>query len=275
MSVAPRSWFRPAEPAFAAVATAVALAAFFGSWILLHHGFYTREQVVDTPVYKRYGDAIAEGRIPYRDFRPEYPPAALPAFALPSVVQEQRSEFDRYRRIFEASMALCGAVALLFMAITLARLGAGPARLAGALGFAALAPLALGSVVLSRFDLWPAALTAGALAAFVSGRQRLGSGALGLAVAAKIYPGVLLPLAAVWVSRRYGRREALVCVGVFGAVLAVCVLPFVVVAPEGVAASLARQLSRPLQVESLGSALLLAVDRVADIGLQMQSSHGS
>ena len=42
------------------------------------------------------------------------------------------------------------------------------------LGLAALAPLLLGTVVLTRFDYWPAALTAGGMAVLLSGRLRLG-----------------------------------------------------------------------------------------------------
>ncbi|MGH3131680.1 MAG: hypothetical protein ACRDNX_12760, partial [Gaiellaceae bacterium] len=100
---------------------------------------------------------------------------------------------------------------------------------------------------------------------------RLGSGVLGLAVAAKIYPLVLVPLAAAWIWRRRGRRRALACGGVFAAVVAACFLPFLVLAPEGVASSLGRQLSRPLQIESLGSALLLALG----VDVEMESGHGS
>ena len=74
------------------------------------------------------------------------------------------------------------------MLSALLSLEAGPGRLALGLGFAAVAPFLLGSVVLTRFDLWPAALTVGALAAFLAGRERIGAGVLGLAVAAKLYP---------------------------------------------------------------------------------------
>ncbi|MBA3412894.1 MAG: hypothetical protein H0T09_04315, partial [Actinobacteria bacterium] len=71
------------------------------------------------------------------------------------------------------------------------------------------------------------------------------------------------------------RRAALTWSGILvGTVLAIF-LPFLVVAPAGVAASLARQLSRPLQIESLGSALLLPFHHLDVLSLEMRSSHGS
>jgi hypothetical protein len=180
------------------------VAVFFASWGALHHGFYQRNQIVDTPIYERYGDAMADGYVPYRDFGVEYPPAALPVFVIPSLTADA-GDFPGYRRTFESLMAICGALAVALVAFTLAATGASALRVALGAGFAALAPLALGSVVLSRFDLWPALLTVGALAALVSGRDRLGAGVLGVAIAAKVYPAVLLPLGLAWVWRRSGR----------------------------------------------------------------------
>ena len=242
---------------------ALAVALFVAAWALLHVGFWERDQIVDTPVYERYGDAIAAGAVPYRDFEPEYPPLALPVFAVPSWL-----EVD-YRTGFEALMLLCGAALVALVALTP---GITSPRLALAAGF----PLLLGSVVLTRYDLWPAALTAAALAAFLSGRERLAAGILGAAVAAKLYPAVLLPLLGIWLWRRRGRREALLAGAIFVGVLAVFVVPFLVAAPGGLADSLGRQLSRPLQIESLAAAGLIVLQNTIGLDLvEMVGSHGS
>lgn len=263
---------RPAETRFALAATLVAAALFLVAWSVLHRGFFTHDRIIDTPVYERYGSAIDSGQLPYRDFAVEYPPGALPAFALPAL---GAAHGDTYRRRFEALMAFLGVVIVICVAVTLVSLGAGRRRLLGALGFVALAVLALGPVVLSRFDLWPAALTAAALAALVSGRLRLGHLALGAAVAAKLYAVVLVPLTIVYVWRRSGRREALICGGLLLAVVAADWLPFLVLAPHGLWDSFWTQLSRPLQVESLGAALLIAAHHTVGVGLTPDSSHGS
>jgi hypothetical protein len=275
MSTSSESWSLQASPRRAALSAAAALVVFAAAWAGLHAGFYRHSQIVDTPIYQRYGDAMKNGQVPYRDFQLEYPPAALPVFVVPSLLRSDDGDLAGFRRGFEAEMIVCGALVLLFMLSILLSLDAGTIRLSAALGFTALAPLLLGSVELSRFDLWPAALTTGALAAFVAGRQRLGAGVLGLAVAAKLFPAVLAPLAAAWIWRRSGRRELVVCAGVFVAVLAVCFVPFLALSPHGVWHAVTTQTSRPLQIETLGAGMLLVAHAVGGLGITMQSSHGS
>jgi hypothetical protein len=265
------SSYRPAEASvrpWAALALGVLLLSL--AWATLHLPAFDRFQIVDTPVYQEYGERIADGEVPYRDFEVEYPPAALPLFWLPTLAPEGHFGF-----VFESLMWACAAAAVGLVVVTLAGVGAGPARLFAAAAFAGLAPLALGSVVLTRYDFWPAALTAAALAGFVTGRERLGFGALALAVAAKIYPLVLLPLALLYAWRRRGTREAAIGLGVFLVVLALVVAPFLVLAPAGLRESLSDQLGRPLQIESLGAAVLLAAHRLGWYEPTVVSTHGS
>jgi hypothetical protein len=228
-------------------------------------------------VYQRYGNAIAEGKVPYRDFALEYPPGALPMFALPGLAEpgHEQEVSSTFRRAFETLMWLCGAAALLGMAVVLRSLRRSTVGVWAALVFTALAPLAVGSVILSRFDLWPAAIVVAALAALVSGRLRIGHLLLGLGVVVKLYPAVLVPLAFGFAWRRAGRREALICLGLLAGLAALLFLPFFVLSPAGVWDSFSVQLGRPLQVESLGSALLLAAHHLFGLGVTGDTSHGS
>jgi hypothetical protein len=270
----PESSSRPADAdrAFAVAATLVAIVLFLGVWGVLHRGFFTGNPIVDTPVYEQYGSEMDHGKVPYRDFAVEYPPGALPVFAVPALGD---AGFETFRVRFEALMAFFGEAMIVCVAMALVALGAGRKRLVTALGFVSLAPLALGPVVLSRFDLWPAALVAAALAALVSGRVRLGHLALGAAVAAKLYPVVLAPIAVAYVWRREGRREALVCAAALAAVVGVVFTPFLVLAPGGLWHSLWDQASRPLQIESLGAGLLLVAHQLFGTAITMESNHGS
>ena len=261
-----------AKRRFTELAAAAAAALFVVSWALLHTAWYDDGEIVDIPVYASYGTAIEDGALPYRDVRPEYPPGALPAFVVPALLSEDE---DGFRKVFEALMAICGVATVALMAVALRGLRASRERTVAALGLAAAFPLLLGSVALSRFDLYPAMLVAAALAALVHERDRLGFALLGAAVAVKLYPAVLAPVALAYVWRRQGRREALHCLALLVAVVVLAYLPFVVLAPDGVAHSVGRQLSRPLQIESLGSALYLAAHHLLGLDVEMRSGHGS
>jgi Glycosyltransferase family 87 len=275
MDVRPASWSQRADWGRAALAALAAATVFAAAWSVLHYGFYEDNHIIDTPVYQRYGDAIVAGHVPYEDFTVEYPPAALPTFALPSLIVSRGASRDSYDRAFGLLMAICGAAGVALVAVTLVRDRAGTARLAAGCALAALAPLALGSVVLTRFDLWPAALVAAGVAALLTGRDRLALGVLGLGIAAKVYPLALLPIFVVYVWKRDGRRRALIAFAVAVAAVGVCVLPFVALSPHGVWSSSLRQTSRPLQIETLGSGVLLALHQAFGLHLTMVSSHGS
>src|SRR5262249_57918743 len=72
-----------------------------------------------------------------------------------------------------------------------------------------------------------------------------------------------------------GGREAVSALCVAVGVVAVFVLPFLGLSPHGVWESSLRQTTRPLQLETLGSAALLVLHHVAGVGVTMESSHGS
>jgi uncharacterized membrane protein len=231
---------------------------FLACWGLVHTWFWTRGQLVDWPTYRDYGTAIVDhGRVPYRDFAVEYPPGALPVFVAPA-------PFEDYASAFGWLMAACG-VALVFVVAQV--------RLRAAF-FVALAPVLAGSLILTRFDLWPALLATAALAALVAHRHRLGWALLGAAVAAKLWPLVLVPLALAWSVRRGRSRAPLAGL----AVVVVAFVPFALLAPHGLWASLRGQASRPLQIESLGASIFTSFGHpqvITTHGSQNVAGHGA
>ena len=187
----------------------------------------------------------------------EYPPGALAVFLPPEVFGSAH-----YNAAFKALMALCGAAAIVVVALLLVRLGATRARLWSALGLLALSPTAVGPISLNTYDAWPALLTIAALALLLASLPLAAFVLLGLAFAAKVYPVVLLPPALVFVWRTAGRRVALLALTAFAAVSAAVIVPFLALAPHGLAESFRAQAARALQVESLGGAVLGVADRL-------------
>jgi uncharacterized membrane protein len=183
----------------------------------------------------------------------EYPPGALAVFLPPELFGTAH-----YNAAFKSLMALCGAATIAAVALLLARFGATRARAWTALALLALSPIALGPISLNTYDAWPALLTVLALLTF----PLVGFALLGLAFAAKVYPIVLLPPALAFVWRTAGRHAAARAGGVFAAVAAVIIVPFLVLAPHGLVESFRAQAGRSLQVESLGGSLLGVADRL-------------
>jgi hypothetical protein len=231
----------------------------------------------DVPLYQSFGDQMADGEVPYRDFRVEYPPGSLPVFLLPSlaaadgepVYEPELNDAARgYARGFAALMTALLAATVALTAMSLAALRASVGHAAVALALVGATPLLLGELALTRFDALPVALSAACVAALLHGRSRLAALALGLAVAAKLYPLLLLPLAAIYLHRRLGRREAALFAGITVAVFAAVVLPFVALAPAEAWFSIRAQLTRGVQVESLSGNLVVALSVAADhVGL--------
>ena len=235
-----------------------AIGIFLAGWGLVHTWFWSHGQLVDWPTYEAYGRAVVDhGLVPYRDFAVDYPPGALPVFVLPAL-------FGDYATAFAWEMAACGAALVAVLAFVRRE----------AAFYAALAPVLVGSLIVSRFDLWPTLLLAAALAALVGDRHTLGWALLGAAVAAKLWPLVVVPIALLWSIRRGSGRSALA-----GATIAAAAfLPFAVLGWHGLWHSLESQASRPLQVESLGAAILTTFGHpsvVTTHGSQNIAGHGA
>ncbi|HEY2311159.1 MAG TPA: glycosyltransferase 87 family protein [Gaiellaceae bacterium] len=251
------------------------IAVFLGSWALVHHSWYASGgRGVDITIYQGYALETVHGQVPYRDFSLEYPPGfLLPALA--PTATAPADDFGAYVRGFDRWMAGAGVALLVFAAFGLTALRAERKQFALALGFIALSPLLVGLLMFSRFDLWPTALAVGGLSALLAGRDRTGGALLGAAIAAKLWPVVLVPLALVWVWRRHGRAATVKWSAIVVGTCAAFFVPFAVLAPGGLGHSFGLQIDRPLQLESLGSTVLLAAHSLGGLGVTEASTYGS
>jgi uncharacterized membrane protein len=227
-------------------------------------GLFRAARFRDVHLYQRYTELLLHGHVPYRDFFMEYPPGALAVFVPPAAATSAH-----YNAAFKALMAVCGAAALVIVAVLLVRRGASKARLWTGVLLVALSPAALGPISLNTYDAWPALLTVAALAALVGGRTSLAYLLLGLAFAAKVYPVVLLPPALVWTWRTRGGRAVAAALAAFVGAALVFVVPFLVLAPHGLLESFRAQAARGLQIESLGAQLLVAAHHLGWYGVSV------
>jgi hypothetical protein len=208
----------------------------------------------DIVEYFNYARHTLDGQVPYRDFTLEYPPGALPVLLAPAPAGH--GYYDRFRVLM---LVLCAAaIALLIVALFLA--GADAAELAAGALVPATLPFTLNpSLVVQRYDPWPTVLVLVALVALLRGRRALGLAALGLGVAAKLYPLALVPLA---ILTRRGRAHVPRELAIVTAAALALVVPFAIVAPRGLGHVGWLLVRRPLHVESLGGSVLLVAHRL-------------
>ena len=247
----------PAGRRDALLAALAAAPVFLAACAIPDGGLFRAARFRDLHIYQGYAERFLHGALPYRDVFVEYPPGAFAVFMPPTAFGAQH-----YNAAFKAEMALCGLATILVAALVLAELGVTRARLLACVGLLAVAPAALGPISLNTYDAWPALLTVLALLLFLRGWDLAGAGVLGLAVSAKVYPLVLLPLAGVFVWRRAGPRRVLAALAVFFVVALAVVVPFAAYDLHGVVESFRSQATRGLQVESLGASLLLVADKL-------------
>jgi hypothetical protein len=267
-----RRWPRRLTESRLLVATVAALgvlALAFGLWAAIRAD---NDSGRDLPIYEEYASIMLDGHVPYRDFSLEYTPGALPMFVLPAVMfgdardahwSPPNDRGRRYHLAFDSLVLLLTAAMVTLTALSLDALRRGARAQAVSLAVVASSPLLIGHVFVERYDVWPTALTAAAVAAAVRGHYRLGGAALGLGAAAKIYPALLLPVLVIVAARHRGIREAIMSAAAAVGAAVLVFLPFAIASWSGTWATVHNQLGGGLQVETLTGSLLVMTHHVS------------
>ncbi len=209
--------------------------------------FYVRAPGAPAPVGDPDAAPIVAGPPlrPYRDFQVEYPPGfflvTLPAALL-------TADPDAFRRLFGLGMGACLVGALLMGGAIARRRGEAPTRLGWV---CTAAVLALGVIVVRRYDAAVALALTTAVFATTARRPILAGIALGLAIALKGTPIVAAPIF-WWHAGPDRRRLALAAL----APLVVLCAPFA----AGLLEVARYHAARPLQIESTLGALAAWID---------------
>lgn len=222
--------------------------------VSLHPRLYSAALFGDVRLYGAKVERMFQGELPYREVAIEYPPGSVPFTIIPGLVVGTGAG---YRLAFVLEMLAVDAVGL-WAAVRLARLlDAGRRRIPLAyIGVMA----AIGPLLVLRFDLVPAVCVLLAATLAAEGRAGLAAAALGYGAAAKLYPGVLLPLLVLGLVPAEGwwrslRRTA----PAFLAGFALTVVPALALSVEGTLGAVLYHVERGVQIESLwASAIGLA-----------------
>jgi hypothetical protein len=219
--------------------------------ISLNPRLYSAALFGDVRFYGAKVERMFQGELPYRDVATEYPPGSVPFTILPGLVVGTGAG---YRLAFACEMLLVDLVGL-WAATRLARVvDQGRRRIPLAY---VLAMVAVGPLLVLRFDLVPAVCVLVAAAMAAEGRPGWAAAALGYGTAAKIFPGVLAPLLVLGLVPALGwRRSLLRTVPPFLAGFGLTVVPALLLSARGTADSVLYHVQRGIQVESLWANLI-------------------
>jgi len=209
--------------------------------------------------YLQYGQQMAAGAVPYRDFAVEYPPPSMLFLALPALAAHAvgRISSDSYTFFFGLQSLLLDAL----FCLGLAR-GAGKQA---ALWYLTLSLIA-GSL-LQTFDLLPAALTAAAVVLRQRGHDRYAWLALAVAIASKGWPLLLVPL---FLALDVGRPRRLAAnVGLAVLLFAVLMAPSLLGGITRAEESLAFHVERQPEVETIYANVAMAAHDVFGVAARV------
>lgn len=225
----------------------------------------------DLLLYFNDSRKLLGGQLPYRDFAIEYPPLALAPFALPWLLAPgSHLLFTDYVALFLLENTF---FSVLIGLVVLALSGPRDA-LPTLVIYAAL--VGVGAPLLPwRYDLFPALLTALALLSVARARPMWAGVWLGLGVAAKLYPIVLLPICGLFYLAQGNRRglARLALGGVVGALAPT--LPFVLAAPRQIGSFVTYHQLRGLQLESLPAGAIVLAHVLGLTAAKLEFNYGA
>jgi uncharacterized membrane protein len=207
--------------------------------------------------------------LPYRDFSVEYPPLALIFITLPRLVVPYLYIYWQAYAIEVFLFDLIG----LFLLTSLSRaLGCNPWK---TLGIYTLALLAVGPLVITRFDFIPAVLTLLSIFFFVKRHSKMAWAFLAAATLTKIYPLVIAPVFFLIQFNHKQKKELLGGLASFLITSAVITVPCILLSPGGFWDSFSYHTQRPLQIESTYASIIELLSAFKLFTIDITNSFGS
>lgn len=223
----------------------------------------------DVEMYFDYSSQILQGQLPYQDFEVVYPPLTLVFFLLPRFIA---ADLNAFVTVFAIEMLLFDLVGLLIISAMSRRLGI---PLWSTLTIYTLAVLAVGSIIVQRYDLVPAIMVLLALYTFSQGRRKIPWALLAVGMMTKIYPAVLAPIFLIYQIRHRQKKRIFTGVAIFAVTTIAIIAPFYLLSPDGFWDSFGFHVQRGLQSESTYSSFLLLGHTWGLTTIQMNLSASS
>lgn len=261
------------RPLLARLLVLQGLALFIGAFIT--QPYVSGRHNLDLRTYYDAVLKLRQGQIPYVDFPLEYPPFALAAFVVPHFATVERPpSYESYIWLFFMQSLVLSTLIMLIIAYVAARWLSRRSLPAVLLSYALL--VGIGAPLFPwRYDLFPALLTALALLAVLERRPAPAGVALGLGVAAKLYPAMLGPILLAYYLAGKDGRAALRLIAGGSAGLGAVFVPFALQRPEILFSFLSYHMLRGIQAETLPAGILMLGHVLGLTSLRIEFNFGA
>jgi hypothetical protein len=211
---------------------------------------------------------VSQGQFPFGNFMFEYPPLAIPFFAVPLVIA---STFDSYKLAFAYEMKAINAFAVWLVAREAQRTE-GVARVPPRLAWYTAYFVILCPLTVTRFDLVPMLLAFLAAILFARDRPLAGGITAGIGALTKLVPGLTilpLPASADPLKSKVRATAALLIIVSIG------ILGSYILGGDRIVASLRYHADRGLEIESSYTSIYIILQRVAGLPISGRYDHQS
>jgi len=222
----------------------------------------------DVWLYFHYANLLISGKVPYRDFSPEYPPLALPFFVLPRLFAR---DFNAYFQIYNLEVLAVEAATLAIILGIVYRCYPDSKRRLHPLYAYILLVSSGGQIFLNRYDALPAFLVTLAIYLYARGHAKSAWVTLACSVMTKVYPIILAPLFILTYLRggKWRVKECLLGVVTFAGSLTLISLPFLLIAGEQTLLPFLYHVERGIQLESTYASLLLSLHQTSGLPVRI------
>lgn len=225
----------------------------------------------DADIYFRYATLMREGQVPYRDFRVEYPPLALPLFLVAALASHDVASF---KFAFGVEMLIFNAATVWLVARWADRRRVGHDVRLPLVRYTFLY-LFLSRLLVLRYDAATTFLGFAAATWWFSGRGRRGGLAAALGTLMKVYPAAIAIVAVPWDLVRPGSSRGRGLAAFLISMTLGSLAWLAVGGPRGVAESLGYQLGRGFEFGSLYSGVQMLAAKAVGAEIAVVRDHAA
>ena len=225
----------------------------------------------DTDIYFRYATLMREGKVPYRDFRVEYPPLALPLFLAAALASHDVAGF---KIAFAGEMLIFNAATVWLVARWVQQTRGGD-HVRIRLARYTVLYLLLSRLIVLRYDAATMYLGFAAAIWWFSGRRERGGFAAALGTLMKVYPAVVAMVAAPWDLTRPGPLRGRGLAAFIAALLLGSLAWLALGGRQGVVESLGYQLGRGFEYGSLYSGVQMLTAKAVGAEIAVVRDHAA